>query len=1284
MLAAEAAPLSTWVDCAKAYLAAGKEDAFTHICLEGVKEDVAIEVERFFGKSPRYEQIQFHCALAALQMGKARETKDRQRRAEHLGAAAKSLSAAQLLDPQEQLVALGRGMLLINKGDNLSARQEFMRCLSLKNNGQPNIVGHLALAGLLFNTKQYKEALKHYCRALQENPAAPAEVRLGIAACHLRLGSTTIAAQAYERVLELDSSNADALLGLASIKFNSSNVQQGLADGLQFLVRAYTLDPTNVGTLVMLAHYCLIKGEHDKVIVLARSAMEATENDAVRAECFLYLARALHAKGMFAEASMNYAQAARLDPSAPLPHLGTAQMYLHQGNVINASTELETALKTAPAFFDALKILGQLIGGNQNKANQVLGHFRGAASKAQDDAGIWEVLGELSAATDPSGSLKAYRHALALHRQRVNDARAKLEAGKEERSQQKRESAASSAAEAAASGGDGAQAAAKAAAQEASLFGSDDDDEEGTAPAPINGDASAEEVKKQAEPTVHPELFVPARLLNNTAVLMYRSGLLSEARALLDESYASSAAVAAATPAQREALQISSGGSHAGEELSTVHRLALAYNCARLQEAMGELAAAAAGYEAILSESPGYIDCYLRLACAAQKKGNPAKALEWAQKALEQSGEDSSHAADAMALMSQLHMEQKDYVQASTLLRKLLGRGGKPLPPGTTLDSYAQLAYGNLMLDTLPDRKKEGGENKAMEFLQRALGEYFAVLQVHPNNAFAANGVGAVLAELGQLDDAQVVFSEVQAAVAASGGYLQIPDLYINMANVALAKQEYATALRLYKIAQEKLGKNNKQNLVLLYLSRAYYDSDDLQQAKKVLLKAIHRDPADYHMRFNVALTMQEWAVRTYRKARPPGDPTKLPEFTQGRKEIELAYGLFETLARMEQRVTKLDHKKLHAHVKFCRDLMSVADTHLEGAREEARKHEEERRKLLNSRLLAEQRKAIELDKLQSAQQTEIKRKEELAREAMLKAERLKEEWRLQGMQMGTEGEGGGGKKGKGSKKGGGGKKGARSMANDEEEASEEGGGAEPSPYEAAMAAAAAGGSAAQENAVQDDEDLFGSDSEDEGAQRKGEKELMDEAGLASEQEEEATPGGSAKGRERGGGRLKRARAGSEGQEQLQQGGESGLEDDDMQAQAEALEDGGDEEDEQQANKRPRKTAAFEDSDEEEGGGSGNQQQAQLQSEQQPPQEHNGDEQGGAYGEGEMLQQQGEQAEDPQQQEDVQQGQQQEQEQLLEEQLEGGQQSMEGVEMQGQQDGEMHMAEGAGADAGGQ
>jgi hypothetical protein len=39
---------------------------------------------------------------------------------------------------------------------------------------------------------------------------------------------------------------------------------QGMADGLALLIRAYELDPTNVATLNMLAHYCLLRGQYDK------------------------------------------------------------------------------------------------------------------------------------------------------------------------------------------------------------------------------------------------------------------------------------------------------------------------------------------------------------------------------------------------------------------------------------------------------------------------------------------------------------------------------------------------------------------------------------------------------------------------------------------------------------------------------------------------------------------------------------------------------------------------------------------------------------------------------------------------------------------------------------------------------------------------------------------------------------------------------------------------------------------------------------------------------------
>lgn len=115
VLASEAAPLSTWFDVARAYLAQGREDAFRHICLEGVKDEVTTEVERYFGRKPTYEQIQFYCGLAALHMAKARDEKDRTKKAEHLTQAAIHLNAAQTLDPSEQLVALGQGLLGLTK-----------------------------------------------------------------------------------------------------------------------------------------------------------------------------------------------------------------------------------------------------------------------------------------------------------------------------------------------------------------------------------------------------------------------------------------------------------------------------------------------------------------------------------------------------------------------------------------------------------------------------------------------------------------------------------------------------------------------------------------------------------------------------------------------------------------------------------------------------------------------------------------------------------------------------------------------------------------------------------------------------------------------------------------------------------------------------------------------------------------------------------------------------------------------------------------------------------------
>ncbi len=139
-------------------------------------------------------------------------------------------------------------------------------------------------------------------------------MRLGLAACFFRAGQMDLAQAAYDRVLELEPSNADALLGLATLHLNSSSVQQvgwwcarachvcvltgnrssrcrcrcmpppppnphltcainppsrptpplfnqqkGLSSGMELLGRAFKADPGHPGVLASLGHFLLLQ-----------------------------------------------------------------------------------------------------------------------------------------------------------------------------------------------------------------------------------------------------------------------------------------------------------------------------------------------------------------------------------------------------------------------------------------------------------------------------------------------------------------------------------------------------------------------------------------------------------------------------------------------------------------------------------------------------------------------------------------------------------------------------------------------------------------------------------------------------------------------------------------------------------------------------------------------------------------------------------------------------------------------------------------------------------------
>lgn len=79
--------------------------------------------------------------------------------------------------------------------------------------------------------------------------------------------------------------------------------------------------------------------------------------------------------------------------------------------------------------------------------------------------------------------------------------------------------------------------------------------------------------------------------------------------------------------------------------------------------------------------------------------------------------------------------------------------------PSTTNDAYSHIALGNVWLQTLHQPSKD--KDKEKKYQERALTMYKQVLRSDPKNVWAANGIGAVLAHKGYINEARVIFAEV-------------------------------------------------------------------------------------------------------------------------------------------------------------------------------------------------------------------------------------------------------------------------------------------------------------------------------------------------------------------------------------------------------------------------------------------------------------------------------------------------------------------------------------------
>lgn len=399
-------------------------------------------------------------------------------------------------------------------------------------------------------------------------------------------------------------------------------------------------------------------------------------------------------------------------------------------------------------------------------------------------------------------------------------------------------------------------------------------------------------------------------------------GNLEEARANLEESLERSKTDALHDPVYYNSIAVTT-----------------TYNLGRLNEALCVFDRAENLYKNIAKEHPNYTDCYLRLGCMARDRGQIYEASDWFKDALRINNEHP----DAWSLLGNLHLAKMEWGPGQKKFERILKN------PSSSTDAYSLIALGNIWLQTLHQSGKDKDREKRHQ--DRALAMYKQVLRNDPKNIWAANGVGAVLAHKGCVNEARDIFAQVREATA------EFCDVWLNIAHIYVEQKQFVSAIQMYENCLRKFYKYHHVE-VLQYLARAYFKAGKLKDAKMTLLKARRVAPQDTVLLYNIALVLQRLATQILKD-----EKSTLTTVLQAVHELGLSHKYFQYLATHGDRMEQL----AEAEARRCQDLLSQAQYHVARARrldeEEKmlRRKQEEERQAFKMRQTEEQRKLQEM-----------------------------------------------------------------------------------------------------------------------------------------------------------------------------------------------------------------------------------------------------------------------------------------------------------------------------------
>jgi RNA polymerase-associated protein CTR9 len=241
--------------------------------------------------------------------------------------------------------------------------------------------------------------------------------------------------------------------------------------------------------------------------------------------------------------------------------------------------------------------------------------------------------------------------------------------------------------------------------------------------------------------------------------------------------------------------------------------ISVAFNLARLHEVVGRTLAAVELHKAILKRNPAYVNSYLRLACIAIDCGALKECAGW----LKIAAETAPGNPEVLTLIGNLHLSLCDWTPAQQVFDGLLTKKVQKV------EAYAMLSLGNIYFANL---SLPGRYAKHMGY---AADFYKRILQKDTANAYAANGLGTVLAEKGELFKAKEIFNRVREVSGDA-----IADAHLNLGHVYLAQKRHPEALQMYQSYLKRTedgsapitskSRTDDKVEVLMYISFAYFD----------------------------------------------------------------------------------------------------------------------------------------------------------------------------------------------------------------------------------------------------------------------------------------------------------------------------------------------------------------------------------------------------------------------------------------------------------------------------